>query len=325
MKRNSFWKRTAAGILAVCLVFGSVPMAGAQVGLFDRAGIVANAAPEVDDTWTVKECTDAAELKSALQNAKDGEIIKLKNDIDGTSLRNNPFYIASNCLVTLDLCGHTITFGNGGDVFGVDTGSALLIKNGEMDYFDTYNDHSAGIIILSNVKVKATAWWGKSTGWVLNNSSIASCQTESASINKGASDNLNPRGNNFNGSYNYENPAPAIIGSGASWYCYETLDDDFKNVDSTTKNRVFLLKDSTMTEDADLSVSGVTMDFSECTLTTGTNSFSVSNSGDGQNILRNGKIIGDLTLTSGDGGVALSNLTVTGTIKNKAHPFRRLL
>lgn len=119
--------------------------------------------------------------------------------------------------------------------------------------------------------------------------------------------------------YNHENPAPAIIGSGTTWLSYTDLETDFNviNNDSETYNKVFLLKDSTLTSDSNLTASGITIDFSEYTLTTDDH-FKISNDS-GTNIIRNGKVIGNIDLTSGNGNVSLSNMNVTGNINNTTH------
>ena len=45
MKHNNFWKRTAAGLLALLIVAGYTPLANVGGGgLFDRIAITANAA-----------------------------------------------------------------------------------------------------------------------------------------------------------------------------------------------------------------------------------------------------------------------------------------
>ena len=49
MKKHNFWKRTAAGILALCLVFGATPMTGMQT-VFEMPSIVAKALPPGNDT-----------------------------------------------------------------------------------------------------------------------------------------------------------------------------------------------------------------------------------------------------------------------------------
>ena len=45
MKQHNFWKRTAAGIMAVLLVFGSAPLTGMSE-VFERTAIVASADDE---------------------------------------------------------------------------------------------------------------------------------------------------------------------------------------------------------------------------------------------------------------------------------------
>jgi uncharacterized repeat protein (TIGR02543 family) len=330
MKKS--WRKTAAFVLAL-----SVAVCGMSVRTFNKGGFIKNViavdtagydvtelsdstvkAAEISTSDNIKECSDSATLKSLLQNASDGDIIKVTADFNGSDLVSAKVPVKEGCLVTLDLNGHTITFERGGDVFGTQANSALLVKNGTMDYFDTDNNNSAGIIILCNVQVKNTAWLGSATTWVVNGSSIAMCSSEAGRVNPGSE--LNPIGNNYNAAYQYDNPAPAMIGSGVTWSCYQDLKTDFEkaNADSETNSNVLLLKDSVLAEDADLTASGIVMDFSEFKLTNGDHSFSISNN-EGTNTIRNGTLDGDITLTSGDGNVSISNMTVTGEITNKTH------
>ena len=305
MRKHSFWKRTAAGILAVCLVFGSVPMTGLSP-VFERFSIVASASPDTENTGAVKECTTAAQMKSLIQGASDGDIIKVMKDFNASELTNNGsnkyVTVPSNRLVTLDLNGHTLTFGGGGDVFGVDSNAALLIKNGTTDYFDTYNDYSKGILILSNVKVKATAWWGNSTAYLVNGTTIGQSDEElTAHITR-------------------EADAPTVYGSGATWAAHD-IDSAFNaaNTNPKVNKRIFLLKNADLANDTALTAGGITLDLSEYTVDTSTHSLSISND-TGKNTLRNGTITGDLTMTVGSGEVSISNMNVTGTVNNDSHP-----
>ena len=253
-----------------------------------------------------------------MENAIDGEIIKVTADFNAKDLVYARIPVKEGCFVTLDLNGHMITFEAGGDVFGTQANSALLVKNGTMDYFDTDNYNSEGVIILCNVNVLRTAWLGSSTTWVVNNTSIPLCVSESGRVNPGSA--LNPIGTGYNSSYQYENPAPAMIGSGVIWSCYEDLKTDFEkvNADSKTNSNVILLVDSVLAEDADLAASGILMDFSGFKVTNGEHSFSVSNN-EGKNTIRSGILEGDLDLTAGTGDVSISNMTVTGEIMNQSH------
>ena len=76
---------------------------------------------------------DKDNFLSAMNNAKDGDIIKLDNDISLTAGdwgKGDCFSIPQNCLVTLDLNGKNIDIGAGSvsNNFGVGENSVLLIK-----------------------------------------------------------------------------------------------------------------------------------------------------------------------------------------------------
>lgn len=89
MKHNTFWKRTAAGLLALCLVCGSVPMAGMSVSILERPGITAYAETiEWDDSFAMPTT---------------GGTYKLMNDV----LLDATWEITAN--IKLDLNGYAIT------------------------------------------------------------------------------------------------------------------------------------------------------------------------------------------------------------------------
>nr|MCR4643871.1 InlB B-repeat-containing protein [Oscillospiraceae bacterium] len=324
MRKLNVMKRTLAGVLAVLTVAATTLPANVGGGGFltGNTEIVAQAETGTTDPH-VKECSSETQLESYLRNASDGDIIKVTADFSAPNLRNKKVPLPTGCLVTLDLNGHKITFGGGGDVFGVLEGSALIVKDGTMDFFDTDNTNAKGIIILCNVKVENDAWLGNTTAWVVNGSTIQNLSTESGQINPGST--LNPVGNNQNnsGEYAHENFAPAMIGSGVKWACYQDLAADFAKVNenSATYSNILLLQDSVLTGNATLSASNVVMDFSQRKLTTGAYKFAIANNSPGTDIVRNGTIEGDLDLTSGNGAVELTNLTVTGDINNAHHPI----
>ena len=82
-----------------------------------------------------------------LKNAKDGDIIKLTSNITMQYENRNAASVATGCLVTLDLNGHTISVSNSADYFGVASNSALLIKNGTLVMMDTQSG-DAGVVSL---------------------------------------------------------------------------------------------------------------------------------------------------------------------------------
>lgn len=260
-----------------------------------------------------RTCGDGATFKNLMDNANDGDVIEITNNFSC----GNEFRIKNNCLVTLDLNNNTITF-NINDAFEIGANSALLVKNGTLDKLDT-SAGSAGIIILDGVTISSNIWLGHTVTWIINNSRIAHYSTEQGSINGGAS-SLHPVGSGANGNnYNYENSTPAMIGSGTNWTVNSDLSAEFNTVNSNSAiyNNVILLKDSTLTSDANLTASGITMDFSEYSMTTG-DYFKISNDS-GTNIIRNGTVNGNIDLSNGNGNIVLSNMNVTGDIYNNTH------
>ncbi len=254
----------------------------------------------------VYEVSTKDDFKSKMNNAVDGDVVRLKNDI--TLSPENSFRIPTGCLVTLDLNGKTIA---GTTENGVGENSALLIKNGKFTYFDTIND-SSGILILSGVEVEGDFWLGKTQIWIVNNSYIGSLNKESGSVNPGAS-HLSTDGNIF------VNPAPAIIGSGTTWKCGETLQADFDQVSSTYSN-IVMLKDDNLTADSTLSTGDITFNLGYYKLSLKGYKLNVDNS-IGTNIVESGTIDGDLTMGTNSGEVELSTLDVTGTVSNGNHPL----
>lgn len=111
-----------------------------------------------------------------MNNAKDGDIIKLDNDISLTAGdwgKGDCFSIPQNCLVTLELNGKNIDIGAGSasNNFGVGENSALLIKNGSIKNIDT-NDDDTGVLILSGVTVTENICTDSTQIWIVNNSSV---------------------------------------------------------------------------------------------------------------------------------------------------------
>ena len=82
---------------------------------------------------------------------------------------------------------------------------------------------------------------------------------------------------------------------------------------------MFLMDNSTLSADANLTAYGLTMDFSEFTLTTNGNKFSVSQD-NGTSTLRNGTIDGDVDMTVGSGEIVFNNMVITGSLNNGSHP-----
>ncbi|MBR2087570.1 MAG: InlB B-repeat-containing protein, partial [Oscillospiraceae bacterium] len=83
MRKHSFWKRTAAGILAVCLVFGSVPMTGiGGGGLFSRTAITARATEDSEtfDTNTYDSTYTGTHFKIDVTDIGDSDGFDLNSD-----------------------------------------------------------------------------------------------------------------------------------------------------------------------------------------------------------------------------------------------------
>ena len=100
MKKN-FWKKTAAGLMALLIVAGASPVAPfSQV--FERSAITASADGDEDDGFTT--VTTAEEFVDAFTEEKDGKKIRLGDDIYyyDSSLA---YYGADG---VLDLNGHTL-------------------------------------------------------------------------------------------------------------------------------------------------------------------------------------------------------------------------
>ena len=262
-----------------------------------------------------KTCGDPSTFGNLIGNANDGDVIKLTNNL--TLGQEGKVKIKSNCLVTLDLNNHSITY-NVTDAFDIGANSALLITNGSLNLFDTANT-SSGIVILNNVTVSNQAWLGQTMTWVVNNSYINLCSTEQGSINSGAS-NLHPVGPGADvNPYNYNNFAPAMIGSGTRWTIYSDLITEFNTVNNNSSiyNNIILLNNTTLSSNINLSASGVTLDFSNHSIVTD-NYLKISNSS-GTNIIRNGTINGNIDMTTGSGNISISNMTITGDINNGTH------
>lgn len=300
MKKNC--KRILAMVMAIMMllpVLSTTPVSATETGV-----------------------SDVTALLNALNNAKDGDVVKLASNITmvgGGNHTGDCFTVPENCLVTLDLNGKTLAVNNTGsncNNFGIGANSALIVKNGTVSGgLDTNNDDE-GTLILSSVSVEA-AWLGETKTWVVNGSSIGHLETEYGSINEGAA-NLNPVLSGYMGSYSYANPAPAMIGSGTTWECPATLKDNFDMAEPTTYKNIILLKDSTLQENATLAASGINFNLAGYTLTTGDKTLTIGNDAD-TNTICNGTIKGDIKTDGFAGAINLSNLTVTGEIKNGGH------
>ena len=114
------------------------------------------------------EVSTISELISRLNNAQDGDIIKLANDItNGNTAYNQSFQIPANSAVTLDLNGKQL--GDlGKDCWKIYSGSSLFVKNGHINQLDTDND-STGCLILSNVTIDTKLYLGETDAYIVNN------------------------------------------------------------------------------------------------------------------------------------------------------------
>lgn len=157
---------------------------------------------------------------------------------------------------------------------------------------------------------------GATQAWIVNNSNISELMVEQGQVNPGSS--LNPISSEIICSYNHENSAPAMVGSGVTWKCLSTLQEDFNQASTSGYNRIMMLKDYTLTENSTLNAAGINLNLGGYTLTTGSYTLSLAHNS-GTNIVNSGKIAGNLTMGSGSGEVTLSSLDVTGDISNSAH------
>lgn len=279
--------------------------------------------------------TDKDSFLYAMNFANDGDIVKLENDIDleaGSYGSGDCFSVPQNCLVTLDLNGKTINIGAGSasNNFGVGENSALLIKNGSIGNIDT-NDNDKGVLILSGVTVNENICTGSTQIWIVNNSSVENILLveTGGTINPGAGENMNPITTpgvyeNDKKYFGHENPAPAMVGSGVTWQCKNTLQEDFELANNDTTNtytNIIFLRDSELENDASLTAGGININLGGYTLTTGDHILSIDNeSGNGTNKIYSGTIDGDISMNNSLGEVVLSSLDVTGMIDNSYHP-----
>ena len=277
--------------------------------------------------------TDKDGFLNAMNNAKDGDIVKLENDLSLTAGNygdGDCFSVPQNCLVTLDLNGKAINIGAGSasDNFGIQQNSALLIKNGLIENIDTKDDDK-GVLILSSVKVTNNINTGSTQIWIVNNSSVENILNveTGGKINPGAGENMNPiitpgLYENEKKYVGHENPAPAMVGSGVTWECLNTLQEDFNkaNNDTTgTYTNIIFLRDSILENDSHLTAGGININLGGYTLTTGSHILSIDNTS-GINKINSGTINGDIVMNDSNGEVVLSSLDVTGTIDNSSHP-----
>lgn len=286
--------------------------------------MVLGAVPVVAFAGTETSVSDKAAFLTAMNEAQDGDVVKLENNITiigGSDKHGDCFSVPKNCLVTLDLNGKTLTVSNAqgnANNFGVGENSALIIKNGTINGRLDTNNEDKGILILSGVTVTDILFLGTTQAWIVNNCNIADLHTENGTVNPNATA-LNPKASGTIGRYNYANPAPAMVGSGVTWKCLATLQDDFAQAEPEVYKNVILLKDSTIDEDTTLTKSGINFNLAGNTLTINGKKLTIDNS-TGTTTVCNGKIVGNIDMGANAGNVVLSGLTVTGKVNNDAHP-----
>ncbi len=293
----------------------------------------------------VYEVSTQEELKQRINNAKDGDTVKLTQDIKLVNA-TNLFTLPANCLVTLDLNGKVLwcraETKDGGE-FGVNSSSTLLVKNGTLTNLDT-NEDDSGTIILYNVRVndvypmlsnndqyKGSLCLGNTKTWILQNSYIKNLHVENGTVNEGAGNELHPvtqKGAHVT-EYNYENPAVAMVGSADTWIPYGNLNDALDRADGGTYKYVISMRDYTLAEETVLSTPNVHVELQGNTITqTDEYKLRLRNT-TGAIGLRNGTLVGNLDMGDEgaqenndykDGAVELLNMTVTGDIYNDGHP-----
>ncbi|MCR4955434.1 MAG: hypothetical protein K6A30_01960, partial [Lachnospiraceae bacterium] len=262
-------KRILSWILVVVLV--------APISYMDGWALSAKAAGS--HSAQVFEVSDTTTFLSRMSDAVDGDVIRLTSDI---SMDNDTrFSVPQDCLVTLDLNGKTINEPACNNNFGVGANSALLIKNGTIGNIDT-NESDSGVLILSQVTVTGYVWLGTTQAWLVNGTSIGILNKETGSFNPGKD--------------TWPIDAPAIVGSGATWMCGDSLQADFDQANSSsTYNNIIMLKDDSLTLDSTLSAGGINYNLGGYTLTTGSYTLTIDNSS-GTNKVNSGTITGDLNM-----------------------------
>ena len=275
------------------------------------------------------EVSTISELISRLNNAQDGDIIKLANDIvNGSNAFDQGFRIPANRAVTLDLNGKQL--GNlGSQRWNIYSGSSLFVKNGRINHLDTSND-SNGCLILSNVTIDATLYLGVTDAYIVNNCHISTLRPEFAKVNSGT--NLNPvigKSDHTEFEYSYSNPAPAIVGAGTTWRAMGSLQECCDLIDGETYKYIILIDGNAIQEgSADIYKPGTILDLNDGVLKQDNGNLHLKNT-QGKIIVRNGTITGDLDMVSAgitdtedyvSGEIELSNLTIEGNIYNDSHP-----
>lgn len=244
------------------------------------------------------EVSTISELISRLNNAQDGDVIKLANDItNGNTAYNQGFQIPANSAVTLDLNGKEL--GNlGSQRWNIYSGSSLFVKDGRINHLDTSND-SNGCLILSNVTIDRTLYLGATDAYIVNNCHISTLCPEFAKVNYGT--NLNPRtgdgqvaGEKYE--YSYPNPAPAIVGAGTTWKAMGSLQECCDLIDGETYKYIILIDGNAIQEGgADIHKPGTILDLNDGVLKQDNGNLHLKNT-QGKIIVRNGTITGDLEI-----------------------------
>lgn len=292
------------------------------VAVLTVALLVSSFVPKIvkaEDAWGGVREVSSGNISGIISAANDGAVLKITSDKCSVDVL---FTIKSNCLVTLDLQGHTL-ISNNTNTFNLSSNSALLIKNGTIRINLDTQQNTQGILILNNVSVRGgSCWLGQTDSWIVNKSYIENLSVEDGTVNNGASNNLNPIGKHSGraegpyGGSSHPNPAPAMVGSGVTWKVLDSLQADFNQAksDPGTYNRIIMLKDDSLSSNSTLQAGGITFDLGGYALTTGSY-LNIANTS-GTDIVRNGTITGNLNTTGTGGTVQLSGLTVSGTINN---------
>lgn len=290
------------------------------VAVLTVALLVSSFVPKIvkaEDAWGGVREVSSGNISGIISAANDGAVLKITSNNCSVT---RTLSVKANCLVTLDLQGHTIT-SNDTDSFSLGNNSALLIKNGKITkYLDTVNAAS-GILILNGITVAENCWLGNTDAWIVNNSLLNKLAVEDGTVNNGASANLNPIGKNSGraesayGGSSQPNPAPAMVGSNVTWKVLDSLQADFNQAQTSGYNKIIMLKSDTLSSNATLQAGGITFDLGGYSLATGSYALSIANTS-GTDIVRNGTITGDLNTAGSGGTVQLSGLSVSGTLNN---------
>ncbi len=153
MKRN-FWKKTAAGIMAVMILAGGVPKLD-MPGLFEKSAITAKA-----DNVTIHEVTTGSDLEYWVES---GAYVKLMNDVTIERIPdpnredwwNDPN--ASMMVVcvnsTIDLNGHCLYLKGSSAIFYIqekNNNASLTVKDSSIDPNTYQPGQKIGAIIIDN-------------------------------------------------------------------------------------------------------------------------------------------------------------------------------